>query len=425
MSAGQYAYEYADRSRLTGTTASGVLSNNMFRAADSAIERNLAPGSLPASWAEDLLQIARAVYLADKLSRRDACRDRWTRTIALSVQLVEPDRWRDHTEPILVAMLETLTSDRWDVRFRGGATSHRGVQGDLVLPPAQEVTLFSGGLDSTAYAAERSRLPGGPLLLLSYCHSRWRHQQEEISAGLRPVRDLRHLQVLEQTNLGGRKAEPTSRSRGLLYLATAIYVASSHNVAQVTIPENGQLAVNPPLTAARVAAASTRSVHPYFLHLINKLIGAVGGTVTVVNPLLPATKGEVCRRARDAGLTLATIMRTVSCGRPPWLYGGGDLDHCGRCYPCLLRRSGLLTGVGRDDTPYKADVLAPGVKRGQRADLLALRTWLANDFGIRDLAVDLPLPPQADAHALLETILRGRDELRHLIAQHGRPGTAA
>src|SRR5690606_2923543 len=80
------------------------------------------------------------------------------------------------------------------------------------------------------------------------------------------------------------KLERSSRSRGLLYLAAAVHAAAAHGVRRVDVPENGQLAVNPPLTPSRLGALSTRSVHPWTLHQLNELIDAVGGDVVVYNP---------------------------------------------------------------------------------------------------------------------------------------------
>jgi len=71
------------------------------------------------------------------------------------------------------------------------------------------------------------------------------------------------------------------------------------------------------------------------------------------------------------------------------------------------------------------DVWRPDVSRGRREDLLALHSWLANGYGVRDLVTDLPLPPRTDPYALLATISRGREELRRLFAHHDRPVPAA
>ncbi|WP_229403993.1 7-cyano-7-deazaguanine synthase [Micromonospora sp. NBRC 110038] len=180
--------------------------------------------------------------------------------------------------------------------------------------------------------------------------------------------------------------------------------------------------MNPPLTAGRVASGSTRSVHPRTLHLVNRLIAAVGGTVRVANPLLSETKGEVCRRAWEAGLPLPSLMRTVSCGQRPESRTGSPLTDCGYCYPCLIRRSGLLAGVGRDDTEYETDVWALPPDTNKARHRRALAAWLARDFGLRELVTDLPLPSEVSPAALLRTLQRGRTELRLVFDRHGGTG---
>ncbi|SCL29726.1 7-cyano-7-deazaguanine synthase (queuosine biosynthesis) [Micromonospora nigra] len=429
MKTGRYAYHYTTDGRVRFSSSHQPLDDRLFRARGSAIERNLSPAPPPPDWAQDLLRIAKAVYLADKLSGRELAPDRWTRTIELSVQVIDPDRWH-HAAPTLTALLEILTADRWSIRFHSGAARHPGVQGRLLDDArVEEVSLFSGGLDSTAYAAERVQQAGGPLLLVSYYDPTLKRRQEQILDHLRRLRSrpVEHRAVLLQSRANGVRLDRSSRSRGLLFLATAVFAAAAHRARQVAVPENGQLAVNPPLTAARVAACSTRSVHPRTLDLVNDLINSAEGDVRVENPLLPATKGEVCRRARDLGLPLAALMVTVSCGQSPCKFGGASRPHhCGHCYPCLIRQSGLLAGVGHDDTPYETDVWALPTTDRKAQHLRALRAWLAASFGVRDLTTDLPLPPQTDTASLLRTLVRGREELRNLFARHGgqSPGSS-
>jgi hypothetical protein len=72
----------------------------------------------------------------------------------------------------------------------------------------------------------------------------------------------------------------------LLYMATAVAAASAHRLEQVKVPENGQLAINPPLTHSQLGALSTRSVLPWTVDRMNRLINGIGGNVEVVNPLL-------------------------------------------------------------------------------------------------------------------------------------------
>lgn len=214
-----------------------------------------------------------------------------------------------------------------------------------------------------------------------------------------------------------RKLEKSSRTRGLLYAATAVFLAAAHDVPQVAVPENGQLALNPALTPARVAACSTRSVHPYTLHLLNELIRRVGGEVSLVNPYLELTKGEVCRRALAAELPPTVLTgATVSCGHPP--RNAREL-HCGYCYPCLVRRSGLLAALGADNTPYAHDVWQLADNVDITVDRRALHRWLSRPFGVRDLITDMPLPDGTSLAPLLAVIERGRAELADMFARNG------
>ena len=86
-----------------------------------------------------------------------------------------------------------------------------------------------------------------------------------------------HRRQISQTVLGhGSSLEPSSRSRGLLYVAAAVYAAAAHGARTVLVPENAQLAVNLPLSPSRAGACSTRSVHPRTLSLLNNLIAQAG-----------------------------------------------------------------------------------------------------------------------------------------------------
>ncbi|MFD8864060.1 hypothetical protein ACFV1F_06665 [Streptomyces sp. NPDC059590] len=245
--------------------------------------RHHLPGPVP-DWAEDLFRVARAAFIADKYVRRTEVRDRWTRRISLAVPVTEHERWgsaavRTH----LTALLQVLTGDLWNVDFRP-LTGHY-VEEALVSPDeprALEVALFSGGLDSLSWAATRSRADDSrPLLLVMFREigllrlQRRVYKAVERLAGARPVL----LLPMSQTPAGdgsGARLETSSRTRGLLYAAGAIRAATAHGVGTVHVPKNGQLALNPPLTPARSAACSTRSVHPRTLGSLNALVTANG-----------------------------------------------------------------------------------------------------------------------------------------------------
>lgn len=431
-------------------------------------------------WADDLLRIARAVYLVDKRTDRADGYDTWTRDLELAVQVADPEPWNEEVRTCLAELLRVLTADEWKIDVFGGATPIDS-EPRLSLPVdsltlAEEITLFSGGLDSTAYLASRAREPGGPLLWVGHGGPAALQQKELHSRVDRlkaPGRELLCGQVLDQagaedqpkargngdperpkdgdrsrfegryvvgggpkgengdsrlTRAGrdgrsegaqegdrakdGKALESSSRSRGFLYAATAIFVAAAHGVRRVAMPENGQLALNPPLTPDRIAAFSTRSVHPWVVDRLNRLIDAVGGNVEVYNPFLYLTKGEVCRIAREAGLRDDDLAATVSCGNHPAQRRQGN---CGYCYPCLIRRSGLLASGG-DPTRYQKSGFDGRHRQKHLADL---QSWLARPFGARDVIADMPLPPDVSLAKVTDTLQRGREELRAMLRALG------
>lgn len=316
MKPSHFAYQYISSGRVAVQRGREVIDRGLLTRADEILQELAeVTGDRPV-WAQDLLQLARAVYLADKLSLRATADDGWSRRMDLSVQVRAAGIWAGRPLELLSQLAETLTADRWTISVHAGAAAWPHQQRTVADPPVEEVALFSGGLDSFAYAAERSRLSGGDMLLVSYYEPQWKGQQDRafgaIAQGSR--RMVRRLQASQQIS-AQRRLEPSARARGLLYTATAVYLAAAHDIPQVAVPENGQLALNPALTAARAAACSTRSVHPQTLGLLNELIRAVGGSVTVVNPYLHLTKGEVCQRALNAGLPPAMLTNTtLSCG---------------------------------------------------------------------------------------------------------------
>jgi Queuosine biosynthesis protein QueC len=236
--------------------------------------------------------------------------------------------------------------------------------------------------------------------------------QERVLAAIRRFNKTvmdRHLDQRPHRGPDRHDLELSSRTRGFLYMAAAVHAAAAHGVRRVDVPENGQLAVNPPLTPSRLGALSTRSVHPWTLHLFNELIKAIGGDVELVNPLLHLTKGEVCARGLEAGLTKDELFDTISCGRHTYL---GD-QNCGSCFPCLVRRSGLLHAVGEDRSGYEHEQIS----EDEAVDLHAIRSWLQRGFGERDLVADMPWPPETTPASVLPVVQRGRAELMSMLGR--------
>ena len=79
------------------------------------------PGDRSQPWAQDLLLIARAAYVADRKALRHRADDCWTRLIRGSVPLWEPDSWHSaDAKHLLSDLMATLTGDKWELHFRPG-----------------------------------------------------------------------------------------------------------------------------------------------------------------------------------------------------------------------------------------------------------------------------------------------------------------
>lgn len=406
---------YPENFSLPGEWA--IVGEKDFRSSLKRIRQAVFSAEQTPEWADDLLRIARAAYLADKRSPRPTGRDPWTRVIHLWVRITDKSRWQGKPLSILAAMLRALTSDIWNVTVESGAPPI-DVQPRLYnYKVATEITLFSGGLDSAAYAAQQACIPGGRLLLIGHDSAGAHEPQQRLSNIIKRLDNKqRPVEYCAVADNPYKKARPefSTRSRGFLFAATVVYAAAAHGISHAMMPENGQLAINPPLTPARLAACSTRSVHPWVVDQFNQLIVAVRGNVVVHNPFLYLTKGEVCAVASDSGLSPTDLARTVSCGNHSVHRLGGN---CGYCYPCLIRRSGLYVALGEDPTDYEHDLQTLATRETVQ-HLRDLQQWLYREFTSRDLIADMPLPRHVSLRNVLSMLTRGRVEVARMLYKH-------
>ncbi|WP_162426095.1 adenine nucleotide alpha hydrolase family protein [Pontibacter pudoricolor] len=116
------------------------------------------------------------------------------------------------------------------------------------------------------------------------------------------------------------------------------------------IPENGFITLNLPLTPLRIGAYSTRTTHPYYLKLMQRLFNAVGINIDVINPFEFKTKGEMLLECGNPAFVAG--VDTMSCSRPSTRNAnieGAGRRHCGRCVPCIIRRAALKKANQPDD----------------------------------------------------------------------------
>lgn len=319
---------------------------------------NLAPD--PLAW--DFLSFALGVIAADQAVPRSQSPDGWTRVIDLKVSLTEPQNWYQHAD-LLTKALCFLTGDVWSVEFEPNGlppptptkrrrTSSPTLSGDMVA-------LLSGGADSLVGAIDVVSRGGRPVFVSQVAVGD-ADRQRRFAKAVSP--DGAHLQLTHAARPIG-PAERSQRARSVAFLAYGLLAASSlpgfgSDPIKLVVPENGLISINVPLTDLRVGSLSTRTTHPHFIAMIQRVWDAVGFGITIENPYQFSTKGELLRTCTRQGLLKKLVFESTSCGR----FGRYGYEHCGRCVPCIVRRAAIHDWGVRDTTSYRY----PGL-RSQRA----------------------------------------------------------
>lgn len=182
--------------------------------------------------------------------------------------------------------------------------------------------------------------------------------------------------------------------------------------------ENGFIAINPPLTGARLGSLSTRTAHPEFLNRIRDVLAAAGLRVKLLNPYEHRTKGEMLKACADQALLKAHAAQSVSCGR----YRVFNDKHCGRCVPCQVRRAAFLAWGEQDTTFYK--FAPPGKNDAEHSNFDDVRSVAMAVAEVRADGLDawlgpaLTYPKMGDTAPLRHLVRRGLDELAALHQVH-------
>lgn len=371
--------------------------------------RKLAPHQR--AW--DFLSIALSVIAADLAGHRNRSSDGWTRQFDLTIAVAEPEFWNTQNHTI-EDLLRFLTTDRWTVAFVPGAC-RPGTPAGPVYPDSDCVVLLSGGLDSFI----------GALNLVVEGHSPFAVSQSvrgdaEKQRALAAVigGGISHLQLNHNARVRDPENPPSQRGRSLAFVAYGVLAATGlrryvdGGEVTVFVCENGFIALNPPLTGSRVGSLSTRTSHPVVLSLVQKILDAAGLRLRLTNPYAYSTKGEMLLSSSRQEELMRHAHETTSCGR----FKRFGYRHCGRCVPCLIRRSAFHAWKVRDQTEYvHRDLSIDDVDHARFDDVRAAAMAVAevSDIGLHEwLGVTLSSPLVIEtAQQLRDVASRGLTEL--------------
>jgi len=377
---------------------------------------------------QDLIEIAATVYGADLALKRGE-NEQWVRSIFCLIPVRDADFWRS-IEPQLAEFLYVLSHDSFEFEFPARAERAEG-PGDILPDDALQgfdcVALLSGGIDSFSGATALLATGRTPLFVAH------RPQNALVAAAQEHVREClearfgRRVEVVVDRSGPVRPEgaaqpfpppearEPSQRTRSFLYLSLAAVACRAADVRQLICPENGVLAINPPLTEARVGGNSTAGARPRALAQFADLLAAAGLPVEVENPFIYQTKGQLIRDVLRPQFSARQIQGTVSC----WMAGRASRP-CGGCVPCLVRTV-AMQAAGLPAEAHVVDPLGPEQMAGRHTDAranlvdlisLARRvSRLADAELLREYPVLLDLPPAVNVGEAIGMLRRFADEV--------------
>ena len=392
-------------------------------------------GVYPSEWGVDLLILAAHVHAADThISRDSESQDGWTRELRIVVPVSDPALW-NASIPLLQRLLNFLTGDRWTVGFRARPEGFEKIAlarpAQLIPPPFDCLTLFSGGLDSLIGTIDFLDQGKTPLLVSHAGDGTVSHSQKIIYEELKKHYSKQNFDRLRVWmdfrgwNVSGVELDKKTRGRSFLFFAAGAFAGSGFsNQFVLNVPENGLIALNVPLDPLRLGSFSTRTTHPFYIARWNELLQMVGIHGHVENPYWNKTKGEMVRECANPTLLASLAPQSLSCASPTkGRWAGHAAEHCGFCLPCLIRRASLR---GADQTHYTLADLAAGELDTNKAEGQQIRSFqfAINRLRANPLLARLlihkpgPLSDESAARqdALADVYLRGLAELDALLA---------
>jgi hypothetical protein len=381
----------------------------------------------------DLLLVASACYVVDKMVPRSLAADNWTRDFEVFMPVSNASAW-NRTASDLQMALGFLTGDAWNLKFQPlgveffkppEKSARRRARVSRLIEGATSACLFSGGLDSLAGALDL--LAGGgsgrTLLVGHYDAAGPAKSQKDLFEVIKAAYPGRS--ELIQTRVGHRPrraAENSLRSRSLVFMALGLYAARTAGPATpLYAPENGLIAINIPLTPSRSGSCSTRTMHPFFLSKLADVLKGLNIENEIVNPYQLKTKGECVAECGDLPVLRSLAELSVSCShasrKQNWVRRGAK--NCGYCVPCLIRRAALHRAGLDDGESYGIDVCRDEMSvddaLSSADDLRAVADFLrgrrmADEFR-REILRTAPVERPEETARMLE---RGFEEIRAL-----------
>ena len=311
-----------------------------------------------------LLYISFYFFAADRLIKRDTGHDNWSREIKLYIPVLNLNVWETNKK-LLKEMLDFLSGDCWEFEFRQRKLTilenihkEKMLKSEEQIEEYDQVCMFSGGLDSFIGAIDLLETGQTNILFISHYGG---------GKGTKEYQDILKEKLIEKYDLNSKNfnqffakvvngVEDTTRTRSFMFFSHAIALATMLNKqVDIVIPENGFISLNIPSTISRIGTSSTRTTHPYYLKLFQKLLDNLGLKIKLKNPYQFYTKGEMIINCKNIIFLNQNIANTMSCSHPDSgrMLGEKTTRHCGYCLPCVIRQASIKKAGIKDSSSYR------------------------------------------------------------------------
>jgi hypothetical protein len=341
-------------------------------------------GVYPTEISVDLLFLSMLVYSADKrLNRKQISENSWTREIYLELPVSDPKKW-NQVKDLICEMLNFLTGDFWQISFSSRPVKYKNLvkeqPGSLFTNDI--VSLFSGGLDSLIGMIDLLETVKSPIFASFAGEGKISTTQKNILNDVKIYtnKELNHIRFnfFPYNMFDGLNDDNTTRGRSFLFFALGVFIASGFkDPFKLLVPENGFIALNIPLDITRIGSLTTRTTHPYYMFLWNKLLKGLDLKGSIENPYWNKTKGEMIADVKNPDLLKKLIKLSVSCSSPSsgrW-YGNAAISHCGHCVPCIIRQAAIYAAWNTDPTDYKIKDIKMATLNSKKSQGINVRSF--------------------------------------------------
>lgn len=383
----------------------------------------------PSEISKDLLNIAIAIYCADKMIKREEAYDGWTRYITIYIPVRNKSVW-EHQKELLLEAVRFLSGDYWEFEFRDLEQMNETdeFQEELLKEEqTKQIVLLSGGLDSFIGAIDILEATDNEVIFLShYGAGIIKPIQDQVIDYLKNQYKERVVSIQPYIQ-PPKPREPSQRSRSILFLSLGVFVAHSlGRASKLHVCENGFISLNVPISPNRIGSNSTRTTHPFFIDTFQRLLINLGIDVEIMTDYKYKTKGEMLKQSRNKRVLLGGLELTRSCSKSNLRWFGYDpKGHCGICMPCIVRRS-ALHAASMPEGEYLYDITSglSNLSTPQIDTLRALRIFLERHKGksgtlIFDILSNGPIPVSSGELDQFESVFRrGLDEISILLGKN-------